>query len=104
MIQPSGRVATTTTLTIESTINKQRKVEGPGGAYGETARQGRRTCTHNNQTDHAEGGVVGNDDDFDDGDNGNGNNNDDGGCGGRDGHHRMRKGRGHDDRTNTTIK
>ena len=67
----------------------------------ETTRRGTRTCTHNNQTDHAEGGVVGDDDDGDDGDD---DNDDDGGCGGRDGHHRMRKGRGHDDRTNTTIK
>jgi hypothetical protein len=53
------------------------------------------------------GGVVGDDDD--DNDNGDGHDGDDdndgdGGCGGRDGHHRMRKGRGHDDRTNTTIK
>ncbi len=44
------------------------------------------------------GGVVDDDDNDDD------ENDDDGGCGGRDGHHRMRKGRGHDDRTNATIK
>ena len=62
-----------------------------------------------NQIDHMEGGVVGDEDDDDD-DNDNGqddddnDNNDDGRCGGWDGHHRMRKGRGHDNRTNTTIK
>ena len=59
---------------------------------------------HNNQTDHAEGGVVGDDDEDDDSHNDADDNNDDdndGGCGGRDGHRRMRKGRGHDD---TTIK
>ena len=70
----------------------------------ETTRRGTRTCAHNNQTDHAEGGVVGDDDDGDDrdGDNDdNDDNDDDGGCGGRDDHHQMRKGRGHDD---TTIK
>jgi len=89
-------MATMTTLTIESTINKRREVEGWGRGYGETTRRGTRTCAHNNQTDHAEGGVVG-----DDGDDGDDDNDDDGRCGGRDGHHRMRKGRGHDD---TTIK
>ena len=106
-----------------------------GRGYGETTQCGTRTCTHNNQTDHVEGGVVGDDDgdddddddydddddDYDDDDDGhdddghdddghddNGNddnddndNDDDGGYGVRDGHHRMRKGRGHD---NTTIK
>jgi hypothetical protein len=51
----------------ESTINKQREVEGWGG-YGETTRLGMRTCTHNNQIDHAEGEVVGDDDDDDDDD------------------------------------
>ena len=56
------------------------------------------------------GGVVGDDDDDDDDDDGDGydgdndNDDDDGGCGGRDGHHQMKKGRGQDDRTNTTIK
>jgi hypothetical protein len=95
-------VATTTPLTIKSTINKRREVEGRGGGYGETARRGTRTCAHNNQTDHAEGGVVG--DDYDDNDDDDGHeddddNDDDGGYGGRDGHHRMRKGRGHDDKT-----
>ena len=51
------------------------------------------------------GGVVADDDDDDDDDNNDGDDNDDnGGCGGRDGHHRLKKGRGHDDRTNTTIK
>ena len=62
---------------------------------------------HNNQTDHAEGGVVGDDDDddgHDDDDDDDDDNDDDGGCGGQDGHHRMRKVRGHDDRTNATIK
>ena len=62
------------------------------------------------QIDHAEGGVVGNDNDNDN--NGHGHNNDDKddnnddncGCGGWDGHHQMRKVRGHDDRINTTIK
>ena len=44
------------------------------------------------------------DDDADDGHNNNDADNDDGECGGQDGHHPMRKGRGHDDRTNTTIK
>jgi len=44
------------------------------------------------------------DDDADDGHNDDDANDDDGGCGGQDGHHPMRKGRGHDDRTNTTIK
>jgi len=97
-------MATMTTLTIESTINKRREVEGWGRGYGETTRRGTRTCAHNNQTDHAEGGVVGDDDDGDDGDDGDDDNDDDGGCGGRDGHHQMRKGRGHDERTNTTIK
>ena len=53
-----------------------------------------------------EGGLVGDEDDedhdYDDDDDGGGHDNDnddDGRCGGRDGHHRMRKGRGHDDRT-----
>ena len=91
-------------MTIESTINKRSEVEGRGGGYGETTRQGTRTCAHNNQTDHEEGGVVGDDDDDDDDDDGNDDNDDDDGCGGRDGHHRMRKGRGHDDRTNKPIK
>ena len=60
---------------------------------------------HSNQTDHVVGGVVGDDDD-DDGhdDNDDDDNDDNGGCGGQDGHHRMRKGRGHNDRTNATIK
>ncbi len=48
------------------------------------------------------GGIV--DDNNDDNDEDNDNNDDDGGCSGRDGHHRMRKGRGHDNRTNATIK
>ena len=65
-----------------------------------------RGDTHNNQTDLAEGGVVGDDDDDDDnkddGHDDDNDNDDDGGCCGRDGHHRMRKGRGHDNRTNTT--
>ncbi len=51
------------------------------------------------------GGVVGdNDDDDVHKDDNNDDNDDDGGCGGQDGHHWMRKGRGHDDRTNATIK
>ncbi len=60
------------------------------------------------------GGVVCNDDDNDDDnynshdedddDNDDDVSHDDGRCGGRDGHPRMRKGRGHNDRTNTTIK
>jgi len=87
-------------------------VEGRGG-YRETTRRGTRNA-HNNQTDHAEGGIVGdndedndshndNDDDDDDDDDDVDDNDDDGGCGcgGWDGHHRMRKGRGHYD---TTIK
>jgi hypothetical protein len=40
---------------IESTINKQCKVEGRGG-YREMTRRGTRINVHNNQTDHAEGG------------------------------------------------
>ena len=78
----------------------EERAQGDGNGY-----------THNNQTDHAEGGVVGDGDDDDGHDNDDDNdyedddnNNDDGGCGGQDGHHRMRKGRGHDDRTNATIK
>ena len=75
-----------------------------------------RGYAHNNKTDHAEGGVVGNDDDNnndddndnshdeDDDDNDDDVSDDDGRCGGRDCHPRMRKGRGHKDRTNTTIK
>jgi hypothetical protein len=59
--------ATRTPLTIESTINKRREVEGQGGNYWKMTRRGTRTCTHNNQTDHAEGGVVGNGDDDGDG-------------------------------------
>jgi hypothetical protein len=69
-------VATTTPLTIKSTINKRREVEG---------------------------GVVGDDydghEDDDDGHEDDDDNDDDGGYGGQDGHHRMRKGRGHDDKT-----
>ncbi len=51
------------------------------------------------------GGVVGDDDDDDvhEDDDDDDDDDDDGGCGGH-GHHRMRKGRGHDDRTNATIK
>ncbi len=51
-------------------------------------------------------GVVGNDDNDNDNDghDDDDGNDDDGGCGGQDGHHQMRKGRGHEDRTNTTIK
>ena len=53
---------------------------------------------------NARGDDSGNDDDSDDANDDNGRDNDDnGGCGGRDGH-RMRKRRGHDDRTNATIK
>jgi hypothetical protein len=67
-----------------------------------------RGHAHNNQIDHAEGGVVGGDDNDDDDDDyghdNDDNNDDDGGFVGRDGHHWMRTGRGHDDRTNTTIK
>ena len=79
-----------------------------GGASGRRQDEGRGHA-HNNQIDHAEEGVVGDDDDEDNNDDYYGhddddNNDDDGGCGGRDGHHRMRTGRGHDDRTNTTIK
>ncbi len=52
-----------------------------------------------------EGGVVGDDDDDDGHDDDDGDDNDDDGrCGGQDGHHQMRKGRGHDNRTNATIK
>ncbi len=50
-----------------------------------------------NKTDHAEGGVVGDDDEDNDSHNDDDDNNDndnDGGCGGRDGHCQMRKGRG----------
>jgi len=65
--------------------------------------QGTRTYIHTNQIDHTEGRVVGNDDKDDDDDDNN-HNDDDGRCGGWDGHHQMRKGRGHKDRTNTTIK
>jgi hypothetical protein len=54
--------------------------------------RGMRTCAHNNQTDHVEGGVVGDDDDGDGGDDDNDDNDNDGGCGGQDGHHRMRSG------------
>jgi hypothetical protein len=54
---------------------------------------------HTTKTDHTEGGVVGDGDHDDDDDHDNNDYNDE-----RDGHHRMRKGRGHDDRTNTTIK
>jgi hypothetical protein len=52
------------------------------------------------------GGVVGNDNDDNDGNghDGDDDNDNDGGCDWQDGHHRMRKGRGHDDRTSTTIK
>ena len=46
----------------------------------------------------------GDDDDDDDGHDDNDDNDDNGGCGRWDGHHWMRKGRGHNDRTNTTIK
>ena len=69
---------------------------------------GHRLCgnIYNNQTDHTEGGVVG--DNYDDDDNNghivNDDNDDDGGCGGQDGHHQKRTGRGHDNRTNTAIK
>jgi hypothetical protein len=92
-----------------SKSNQQSTNDANWRGRGATGRQHdeRRGHAHNNQIDHAEGGVVGNDDNndgnngHDDGDN---DNNNDGGCGGRDGHHRMRKGRGHDDRTNTTIK
>ncbi len=75
------------------------------GATGRQQDDGRGHA-HNNQIIHAEGGVVGNDDDGND-DNGHdddGDNDNDGGCGGQDGHYWMRKGRGHEDRTNTTIK
>ena len=50
-----------------------------------------------NKTDHTEGGVVGDDDEENDSHNDDDDNNDndnDGGCGGRDGHCQMRKGRG----------
>ena len=53
------------------------------------------------------GGVVDGDDDaYDDDDKGSShdNNDDNGGHGGWDGHHRMRKGRRHDNETNTTMK
>ena len=81
---------------------------GAGGLQGDdtTSDEGQGHA-HNNQTDHAEGGLVGNNDindDDDDGHSNNDGNDDDVRCGGRDGHHRMRKGRGHDNRTNTTIK
>ena len=74
------------------------------GGYGETTQQGTRTCTQQSNRSHG-GGVVGDDDDDDDNNNGHDDDNEDnGGCGEQDGHHRMRKGRGHDDRTITTIK
>ena len=77
-----------------------------GGATGRRHDEGRGHA-HNNQIDHTEGGVVGDDDNDDNdnyGHNDDNNNKDEGGCGGRDGNHRMRTGRGQDDRTNTTMK
>ncbi len=72
------RLTTTIPLMIESTINKRREVEGRGGGYAESTRRGTRTCAHNNQTDHAEGGVVGDDDEDGDGDDGDDDNDYDG--------------------------
>jgi len=64
-----------------------------------------RGHAHNNQIDHVEGGVVGDDNDNDGHDKDDDDDNyNDRGCSGRDGHYQMRKGRGHNDRTNTTIK
>ena len=77
-----------------------------GGATGRRHDKGRGHA-HKNKIDHAEGGLVGANDDHDDDDNSHvvdNDNDDDGGCGGWDGHHLMRKGKGHDDRTKTTIK
>ena len=59
--------------------------------------------TNNNHTEYVEGGLDG-DEDNEDNDVGGGhdnNDNDDDGCSGWDGHHQMRKGRGHDDRQKT---
>ena len=112
-IKRSGRGGDDDTID-GSESNQQSTNDGKwrgGGATGRRHDEGRGHA-HNNQIDHAEGGVVGddgsNDDDAADDNDDDGHDNDDdddnGGCGGRDGHHRMRKGRGHDNRTNTTIK
>jgi hypothetical protein len=57
--------------------------------------------THDNQTEITERGGVGSGDDDDDnnGGGGSGDNDDNSRCGGREGHHWMRKGRQHDNRT-----
>ncbi len=61
-----------------------------------------RRVVGDNDDDGDDGDDDDDDDDEDDDDDDD--NDDNSGCGGQDGHHRMRKGRGHDDRTNTTIK
>ncbi len=107
MIQRSGRSGDDDT--IDGSESNQQPTNDVnwrcGGATGRRHDEGQGHA-HNNQIDHAEGVVVG-DDDNDKDDNGHDNdedNDNDGRCGGWDGHHRMRKWRGHDDRTNTTIK
>ena len=102
-ISAAAAVATTIPLTAVNLINNQ-QMTGSGGAGGlrgdDTMRD--KACTQQSNISCG-GGVVDNNDD-DDGHDNNDNNDNDGGCGGRDGHHRMRKGRGHNDRANTTIK
>ena len=97
-----------TPLTAANRINNQQTTRS-GGAGGLRIRVDSMTreedmhTTIKQQTDHAEGGLVGDDDDgnddnddndSDDGHDEDVDNDDDGGCGGRDGHHQMRKGRG----------
>ena len=87
-------------LTQQSTNDV--KWRGGGGATGRRHDKGQGHAHTTIKQITRRGGVV--DDDNDDDDDDDDKNDDDGGCGGQDGHHRMRKGRGQDDRTNATIK
>jgi len=115
MIQRSGRGDNDDTID-GSESNQQSTNDAKwrgGGATGRQHDEGQGHA-HNNQIDHTEGGIVGDDDDDDDHDDDDDdddyghdddkNNYDNCGCGGWVGHHQMRTGKGHDDRTNTTTK
>ena len=99
MIQRSERNNDDTIDGSESSQQSTNNAKWRGGwAKGRRHNEG-RGHTNNNQTDYAEGGLDGgNDDKDDDDDNGSGHDDDDngsghndgdnGGCGGRGGHHR----------------
>ena len=104
-IQRSGRAKDDTIDDSKSNQIKNQQTTRSGGARGAKGRWHDEGLGHanNNHTDQAEGGLDGNEEDKDNNDNDGGghdsDNDDNDRFGGLDGHHGMRKGRGHYDRT-----